>query len=340
MNIFKDGVLVDVSVHFWSGAKLLTAQDLGIDEDKIAEAYRLGRKMLIPPEVIKKFRALESKARHIVEQHSFKFPLGAARFVPKRKFPKVLKALTQYKMEYNDLTDSLIQNYNDLRKKMIPIYRNAAKDAYDRQLAGKGVHTFSIESQADEQKKFVEKFLRRIKTYYPEPATLRNRFSLVWDVYEVSMPRLKLSDAKKIANKQEKLDIANEVYREQTHEKITAFMDEVVTTLRQKALEVCERVTSNIKEGKVIRGRTVASLIDFADNFSEFNFVGDAQIENQLTSLKEFLKKTPAPAPGEDGEFKDELERRLNIVSELASDITDINSVTGEYQRKINWKDD
>ena len=339
MNIFKDGILVDVNVCFWSGAKMLTAQDLGLEEKNIAEAYKLGRKMLIPTDIIKKFRALESKARHIVEQNSFKFPMGSARFVPKRKFPRVLKALKGYQEEYNGLTDSLITNYDELRKKMIPVYREAAKEAFERQVSI-GVQTFSIETQDDEKTKFVRNFLYRIKKFYPDPETLRARYSLSWDAYEISMPRLKIADADKIADTQVKEDITNEVYKEQTHKKISAFMDEVVGTLRQKTIEICERVTSNIKNGKVIKGRTVQSLIDFADNFSEFNFVGDAKIENQLVSLKEFLNEYPTPnAPEEEKDMKEELERRLNIVSELASNTTDVNSVTGEYHRKINWKD-
>ncbi len=152
------------------------------------------------------------------------------------------------------------------------------------------------------------------------------------------MPKLKIADGDKIADQQIKEDIANEVYKEQTHKKISAFMDEVVLSLRQKTIEICDRVTQNIKDGKVIKGRTVQSLIDFADNFSEFNFVGDAKIENQLNSLKEFLHGH-TPKTVEEKGLKGELARRLTLVKELAVDITDVNSVTGEYHRKIDWKD-
>jgi len=337
MNIFKDGILINVNVCFWSGAKALTAQDLGLEEKKIAEVYKLGRKMLIPADTIRKFRALESKARHLVEQNSFRFPLGNARFIPKKKFPRVLKALKGYQQKYNELTDALIINYDNLRKEMLPVYRSAAKIAYERQLPI-GLQEFSIESQNKDKKNFVEDFLYRINNFYPEANTLRTRFSMNWDVYETALPRLKTGKADLIADKETKAEIANGAYREQTQKKIGAFIDEVVGTLRQETVTICDKITKNIKEGKIINGCTLKALKDYIESFSEFNFVGDAVVENQLTALKEeFLEKHTTPAISKDVVLQEELHRRLSILSNTASKITDINSVTGEYHRKINF---
>jgi len=338
MNIFKDGILVDINVCFWSGAKILTAQDLGLDEKKIVGAYKLGRKMLIPADTIRTFRALESKARHLIEQNSFKFPLGNARFVPKKKFPRILKSLKEYQQKYTELTEALIANYDNLRLEMLPVYTEAATTAFERHIPI-GTHEFSIESLEQKKENFIIEFLARIREFYPEAETLRGRFSLNWDVYEIALPRLKITNAEKLADKQIKTEIANEEYKEQTQKKISAFIDEVVTTLRQEAVTFCDNIVKNIKEGKVISGRTLKSLKNFVSNFSEFNFVGDAVVENQLNALKEeFLDKHTTPAIAKDMQLQVELQRRLRIVSELASNVTDINSVTGEYHRKINWE--
>lgn len=339
MDIFKDGILVDINVCFWSGAKVLVAQDLGLKEETIAEAYKLGRKMLVPRDTIRKFRALESKARHLVEQNSFRFPLGNARFIPKKKFPKMFETLKQYQQEYNDLTDALIINYDKLRKEMLPVYKSAAETAFERQVSV-GVHEFNIEDQEEEKRKFTRNFLNRIRKFYPEAETLRQRFSLNWDIYEIALPRMKKTSAEKIVSIENKRQIADEEYRTQTKEKIGNFIEEVVASLRKETAEICSRIIANVKSGKVIKGRTLKSLKDFISEFSEFNFVGDAKIENQLTALKEeFLDKYTTPAISKDIELQDELQRRLHELSEAASDMTDINSVTGEYRRKINWQD-
>ncbi|MBE3144068.1 MAG: hypothetical protein IMZ61_09120, partial [Planctomycetes bacterium] len=73
-NIFKDGVLMQVHVSFWSGARILKPEDLGLREDQIAETYKLGRKFLIPESVIAAFRHVEGKARNLVTKFSYEFP--------------------------------------------------------------------------------------------------------------------------------------------------------------------------------------------------------------------------------------------------------------------------
>ena len=122
MNIFKDGLLVDANVCYWSGAKILTAEDLGLKEENVAEAYKLGRKMLIPATVIRQFRALEGRARNVIKTNSYKFPIGNARFIPKKKFIKIHETLKSLQAKYMAKVDELITNYDQYRAEMIPIY--------------------------------------------------------------------------------------------------------------------------------------------------------------------------------------------------------------------------
>lgn len=332
MNIFKDGILVDIDVSFWSGAKMLTAEDLGLNEQDIAEAYKLGQKMLIPREVIKKFRAIESKARHLVEINSFKFPIGNARFIPKKNFSKIHAKLKKLQQEYDGEVEGLIINYDKYRSEMLPIYKKAAEQAYMNQLPSE--HSFSIEDMETEKDHFVNNFLMRISTFYPPAETLRHRFSLTWDVYEIALPRMKKTSEEEI----EKQIIAGEEYRIQAQEKIGKFLDDVVHTLRDETLDVCNRIIKNIKEGKIVKGQTIQSLKKFVEKFSELNFVEDRKVEEQLESLrKDFLESHSTVEIAEQTDLQTELSRRLGKLAEVASDMTDINSVTGEYKRKILW---
>ena len=109
MSIFHDGILVDVHVRYWSGAKLLTAEDLGLADSEVSKAFKLGKKDLIPEEVMKQFRFWESKARYAVDSSSFEFPIGHADFLPKRRAEKVFAELETCQAEYNHLIDDLIE---------------------------------------------------------------------------------------------------------------------------------------------------------------------------------------------------------------------------------------
>jgi hypothetical protein len=336
MNVFKDGVLVDVNVSYWSGAKVLNPEDLGLDKINVAESYKLGRKFLVPAKVLQRFRTIENRARHLVERNSFSFPIGNARFVPKNKFPKVLAELQKYQKIYEDQTNDLIVNYETYRQEMVPIYQQAAETAWMTQQPI-GVQEFSIEDREAERHRFIQEFMARINSYYPDPRTLRARYSLDWDVYEVAMPAMRLSDSVKIARREE----ANEELHQQMQKKIGTFVDDVVSSLRKETTEVCTRVIRNIKEGKVIRSNTLSSLKEFIDRFRELNFVGDLRIETELLNLrKEFLSVHTSDTLKDNADLREELGRRLTMISEAASDITDINSVTGEYKRQIQWQDD
>lgn len=338
MNIFTDGILVDVSVSFWSGAKALNPEDLGFkNEDVNNGAYKLGNKMLVPREVIKKFRALDGKARHLVDINSFKFPIGNARFIPKKKFPTVLKKLKKIQNDYNRLTEELVANYNKYREEMIPIYKGAAEKAYF--LNQPTEKEFSIETEEEDKTHFINNFLMRISAYYPLAESLRSKFSLNWDVYEIALPQIEKGDADNIADKEDKRSFIEEEYKTQAREKIKNFVNEVVTVLRSETVSLCDRIVDNIQKGKVVRSQTLKSIRDFIENFEEMNFVGDTTIEEELNKLKsDFLDNYSNKQISNEVELQAELKRRLKIVSKKATDITDINSITGQYHRKLSFK--
>src|SRR5512136_339860 len=85
-NIFANGVLVDINIRAWTGEKQLTADDLGINPDSLPSSFKLGRKCLIPPRIIEKFKNLDYRSRKELIRKSFEFPFGNARFLPKKSF--------------------------------------------------------------------------------------------------------------------------------------------------------------------------------------------------------------------------------------------------------------
>jgi hypothetical protein len=333
MSIFRDGLLIDIDVSFWSGAKILKAEDLGLKEKNVPGAYKLGRKMLVPPEVIRAFRSVESRARHIVEINSFKFPIGNARFIPKKKFSKVSEQLKKCEQEYKELTEKLISNYEQYRDQMLPVYHDAAEIAFLQQ-SSTDIQEFSIENREIEKENFIRTFMGRIQSYYPESNSLRSKFGLSWDVYEIALPHLRKGNIDQLV----KDDIFEQEYRDQAQSKIKAFVEDVVLTLRTETIEICNRISENIKDGKIVKGRTLNSLKDFIEKFQELNFVGDTNIESQLQKLKtEFLDVCPAEKVGE-SDFQEELHRRITEISSLAENTIDINTITGEYNRQISWE--
>jgi hypothetical protein len=338
-NIFLDGTLVDVDVSYWSGAKVLTPEDLGLTDTEVAEAFHLGRKFLVPEAVIHGFRVIEARARRIVETSSFPFPIGNARFVPRKKFPNVLSKLKEYQTEYLALVENLITNYQSYRDQMLPMYEQAAESAWMRQ--NPDTKAFGIDYNPEEEKaRFVLEFKARIASFYPVAESLRNRFALDWNVYEIAIPRLRETTGDLVANEvltEGRAKEAEEEYRSQMRTKVDGFVNDVVTNLRSQASELASRVLNNIKEGKIVKSSTLESLGNFIDQFRELNFVGDKTVEEQLASLKKDVLDKYSTEDLKEGEPMEAMKRKLGEIIEATSNVSDLSSVTGQYKRKISW---
>lgn len=321
MNIFKDGVLIDIKVRFWTGTIKLTSDDLGLDSKTVSKAYQLGKKMLIPKETIHKFRAIESKARFLIDNNSFKFPFGNTRFVPKKRLQKVIESLHEHQMNYIILIQELITNYNKLRKEMFPKYKEAAKVAYKRK-----------ETNTDKEE-FINKYLSRIETLYPKADTLRDKFSLTWNVYEIDLPKVRDEKSDKFINLYKR-------YQIKVQHRIDEFLREVVTTLRIEIFKLCQRIIDNIKEGKTVGGQSISSLKKSIENFMELNFVGDTLMEEQLTRFKtDLLDKHTSTKFSKDKDLQEQLEQELNLIIKEASKTSDIKTIIEQYQKRILWKE-
>ena len=350
MSIFHDGVLCDVHVSYWSGAKHLTAEDLGLTQEEVSKAFKLGTKELIPDTVMHAFRLIESRARQAVITNSFPFPIGHAQFLPKSRAEKVFTELEAYKAEYDQLVEDLIANYQTYKDTMRPIYREAAETAFINQVPA-GVSEFSIEGREADKDRYVQNFLARIEAHYPAAETLRSRFSLTWDVYTISLDAEKTTESHLLhqaarEEAQQTLNLQTQVkhqldiegYKEQTTQRIGGFVNEVVTTLRQQTMKLCDTIAQNIKDGMVITGRTTNRLKEYIDKFQDMNFVGDSVVEEQLqTFKKEFLDIFPTDQLREDPELQEELGRRLTLISKAAAETVDVSDITGQYTRRVMW---
>jgi hypothetical protein len=356
-GIFHDGLLMQVNVGFWSGARILRPEDLGLKEEDVAEAYKLGRKMLIPQEIIHNFRHIEGQARNLVAKNSFPFPMGNARFVPRKCFKGVSDQLSDLKSQYMFLAEDLITKYDEYRQQMLPVYQEAAERAFmiKKGLLSPTLNTNTAPVEAPslefgatddpdrklaefeaEKAEFVRTFLERINSYYPPASSLKAKFSLDWSIYEIAVPTMNLAEGEDIIQREE----ANQEIRKQMNAKIGGFVEDVVKVLRQETVEVCGRIAKSIQEGKVIRSSTIDSLKTFIDRFKNMNFVGDQTVADQLEAVRrEFLDINPDTFK-EDLDLKIELGNRLEEIVKVADNLTeqDLGSVTGQYVRSVNWQ--
>jgi len=331
LKIFKEGVLIDIDVRKWTGSKALVAEDLGLKAENVSKVFTLGHVDLVPKERINEFKRIEGQARVLVEKNSHPFPFGSARFVTKRCFIKVLKELKELRASYNTLIDDLVINYDKYRAEMQAEYKEAAEKAYITQAPE--LIEFGPGDLDTREADFVNAYMARINSYALPVSEIPGRFSLDWGIYSISLPGLNSSDGEDVIMDEEtRLEIA-----ENCKNKVSAFMDNVVKVLREETVEVCGHIRDSIVSGKVIRGPTIQSLRDFIDRYSDLNFLGDGRIGAQLEDLRKELLEGHDDL-GENEDLKSQLKVKLSGIVEIASNFTDINSITGDYKRRIDWQ--
>jgi hypothetical protein len=275
-----------------------------------------GKKELIPKKVINKFKAMESKARFIIENNSFKFPISNARFIPQRRFKSVVNILKKYKKNYNNLIEEFIINFDDLRKEIYSEHKKRAILIYSNY---KSNLTLTEEE-------FINKFFSVLDTFYPDKDSLRQKFSITWDVYEISFPKMRTS-----YNYKE--------YTEEIKNKIGIFLKDSVITLRYRTIQLCKEILDKMDTGKIIKGPTVRSLKNLINDFLDLNFIGDTIIENEIIELKkEFIDKYNIYQISNNPNIQKELKNKLNQLLNKAKIMTGINTITEEYKKKISWE--
>ena len=86
LRLMQKGVIIQLHIGYWRPYSRLSESELGISEDgSVKEYLQLGRKKLLPPEMVARLENIEKRARYALEENSFKcfWGLSLAGFRPK-----------------------------------------------------------------------------------------------------------------------------------------------------------------------------------------------------------------------------------------------------------------
>ncbi len=322
-KIFSQGILVDLNIRYWTGQYKLNQYDLGFSGEVPEELITLGRKNLIPKDIRALPRKIESKAWYRVEQVSFPFPIGSAKFVPEPAIPELIEFLTACQNEYRDITNYIVGHYLSIRRATLNQFRKKMPEIYK----------VTVGNNGGNYKEFTEKFMNAVEQLYPDKSTIRSRYSFEWSFFEVSLPNYRKRSDRFLAKRAEENERLTREYRNRAKKEINEFLHEVVGSLRAQTVDVCSFVVNKIKRGEVISERNINNLRKFIERFETLNFVGDTAIHQQLTDLRNNYLH--------DIKYKNnqtatkQLQKKLSEVMDAAKDLTDVSSVTGQWKRRI-----
>jgi hypothetical protein len=309
-QLFQDGKLVAVHIAAWPAVASLSAHDLGLTDEEVPKFANLGTKQLIPAARMKIFNTIESRARGVLnlKQMAIPFPIGAAHFIPTAKVPEVLSRLNAYRDQFFGEVDRFVTEY-----------------------------AATVESYLSDNEAYRDK----LEKHYPAADQIRSKFQFGISMFAVSFPTkmdevsLQTLQAQQTAER-ELLDRQREDLAAVYHENfrtLNSFLSDAVTHVRGNIISAFSNVAERLRTGKVISSRNIASLSDVVESFKDVNFLNDSAVADQLQAVQALL--VTGRDFKNDTEAKEALQLAVGQVLDAAQKVSDIDTVTGEYVRRI-----
>ena len=299
-SLYDDGVLIDLSIGFWSALARNQADDLRIKEDVPDFVVGLGMKQLVDRKTRRAWAQIAGHARYVLRKHSFAFPIAEVRFVPLGVLGVVEAGLRAVQKDFFAARDHLLAHYDKIRQDML---------------------------------RRSERHQAALAQSYPPVGTLKNLFYFTWQPFTLSLPR-NFKKAALDARQRKALDDAETRYKRELETRVQHFINEAVTTLRAKTVEMCRVVAEKARNGDVVTNRSLNSLREHIDRFKELNFFDDP-CERQLDALKRELLNGRDAETFDDDALRAELTSSLDGVIRAAGSVQDTSAVSGAYRRRI-----
>lgn len=109
---------------------------------------------------------------------------------------------------------------------------------------------------------------------YPDKNYLRDQCNFTIAMFNLNLPE----------------SFAKSEAAEKIHQQMDVFLTDVVGLLRQKTIDICQKIQERIETGKFDM-RHVQSLTQWINKFKGLNFMEDTEVEEALNALREELPK-------------------------------------------------
>lgn len=327
-KIFQDGTLVDVNVRMWGGQKQLQPQDLGLRQEDLPESFQLGKKRLVPLDIIAQLKHQDYRARRVLMQHSLPFPFGSARFVPKTRFMDFAKEFDKVKTGFHKMVKDLLENYETYRLQMRKEYTQAANKAHQRLSSIKGYDV--------PKDKFIRIFLQRIDQHYPSVNEIARKFSMEFVVFQMALPDITQATYEEVAEEGEKLSLMKEAYQEYLKDKIAQTVHDFVAHPRNDLLHYLRTFKAAIDNKKRVTEKSLRYIREAFERYEKMDLTGDQGLRQAIAGFKvRCLDHTTAKMVRESEKVQESISDELSIIIPIIADEEVIRKLTEEYRQRV-----
>lgn len=293
--LMQRGIVVRLEIGRWRGTAKIDPEELGLanirDDDwyDFSKDYlKMGRKLIMPKEVMDRFARIEALARVNLERNSFDTIWG--RFVPCTVFKEWREINENIKKQYFNVADEVLKDYDKIKEQVLEKYKIYARVLFEKSLS---------DLTYDE---FEKRLLKDIQNKMHSPESFRKSFEFE-TIYYFIPSITEVGEELKIAGEQEKeiqsiqkelemKEFIQEETKKQKTELIEKFLESTVGKIREMILEIIGGVKEGIESGKSVSSeKTRKKLIAMIDKIRILDFYNDEKIRDLIDKLQLDLEK-------------------------------------------------
>jgi hypothetical protein len=280
LRLMQKGVIIQLHIGYWRPYSRLSESELGISEDgSVKEYLQLGRKKLLPPEMVARLENIEKRARYALEENSFKCFWG--RFVPVTAWNRWRDENEEIKNQFYAIRDEVISNLPESIGQLRDIYAQMAMDAYKRS---------RYDSEAQVPEHYIETFISRCLEQIPSPDDMRRLFRYEEVYTYIPLPsQLKIQQSGS-AEDMMKRQVAREM-NQHKQEMVADFLVEINTSLRNMIVGACQSVKDSIRRNDRLVPRSVMGLRNLLAKLERLNFHDDDQLSKMMEDIRSEIDK-------------------------------------------------
>jgi len=276
LKLMQKGVLVSLHIGYWRPYSRLSESELGISEDgSVKEYLQLGRKKLLPPEMVARLENIEKRARYALEENSFKCFWG--RFVPVTAWNRWRDENEEIKGQFYNIRDEVISNLPQSIGQLRDIYAQMAMEAYKRS---------RYDSEAQVPEHYTETFISKCLEQIPSPDDMRRLFRYEEVYTYIPLPsQLGHLQQNGLPEDTMRRQVAREM-EQHKQEMVADFLAEINTSLRSMIVDACQSVRDSIRRNERLVPRSVMGLRNLLSKLERLNFHDDDQLTRMMEDIR------------------------------------------------------
>lgn len=290
--LFKNGILINLRIGRWGAFKKMQPEDLKMEGKLKESALYIGHKKLMPKETLHPFISAEADARKFLSKNSIPFPINGAYFVTNHSLEKVIKGLNDRKAQWDNITKSFVEKYEESRKKQLAILDEQAR----------------ILEGADDD--WVVEQRQKNESLYPPQDSLWSKFYFRWAVF-------KLTAVEEVTGLEEKI-------AQETKEMLQSELDKWVVSstiaIHKELGEACAHVVEMLDKNGKVTTKNIKPLLSAFDTFSSVDFVGSS-VKSSVDKILSTYGDDPKEAAKAINESKEAFSKLMSSLVSLAADV-------------------